>query len=163
MFRLYSSDLCYTFKSAKSVTNSKKIIIDCIVQVSQKTFFKSLNIQNYFQDGIVFDGLTDVYNKCHMGNCAENTAKKLGISREQQDEFAINSYKRSAAAYEQNVFKDELVPVNVPQRRGQPDVVFSADEEYKKVNFEKFSKLATVFQVFSFQIKVENEIQFSFN
>ncbi|KAJ8678547.1 hypothetical protein QAD02_014334 [Eretmocerus hayati] len=98
------------------------------------------------EDGIVFDGLTDVYNKFHMGNCAENTAKKLDISREQQDEYAINSYKRSAAAYDQNLFKDELVPVSVPQKKGKPDIVFSADEEYKRVNFEKFSKLATVFQ-----------------
>jgi len=98
------------------------------------------------EDGIVFDGLTDVYNKFHMGNCAENTAKKLGITRQQQDEYAISSYKRSAAAYEQNIFKDELVSVNVPQRKGKPDVVFTADEEYKRVNFEKFSKLATVFQ-----------------
>ena len=95
----------------------------------------------------MFDGLTDVYNKCHMGNCAENTAKKLGISREQQDEYAISSYKRSAAAYDNNAFKDELVPVPVPQKKGNPDILFTADEEYKKVNFEKFSKLATVFQV----------------
>lgn len=84
-----------------------------------------------------------------MGNCAENTAKKLQITREQQDEFAINSYKKSAAAYEQNAFKDELVSVNVPQKRGKPDIVFSADEEYKRVNFEKFNKLSTVFQVCS--------------
>lgn len=97
-------------------------------------------------DGIVGDGLTDVYNKFHMGNCAENTAKKLGINRQQQDEFAISSYKRSAEAYAKNVFKSELVPVNVPQKRGQPDVVFAEDEEYKRVNFEKFGKLATVFQ-----------------
>lgn len=93
-----------------------------------------------------------------MGNCAENTAKKLGISREQQDEFAITSYKRSAAAYEQNAFKDELVSVNVPQRKGQPDVVFSDDEEYKKVNFEKFGKLSTVFQVFPYRISIEDNI-----
>ncbi|CAK1555187.1 unnamed protein product [Leptosia nina] len=97
-------------------------------------------------DGIVFDGLTDVYNKFHMGNCAENTAKKLEITREQQDEYAINSYKRSAAAYENKAFADELVPVSVPQRRGAPPVIFSEDEEYKRVNFEKFTKLATVFQ-----------------
>lgn len=82
-----------------------------------------------------------------MGNCAENTAKKLNISRQQQDEYAVNSYKRSAAAYETNVFKDELVPVSVPQKRGKPEVIFDEDEEYKRVNFEKFSKLGTVFQV----------------
>merc|ERR1712227_628838 len=72
------------------------------------------------KDGLVADGLTDVYNKFHMGNCGENTAKKLGISREEQDEYGINSYKKAAAAYENG--------------------------EYKKVNFDKFSKLATVFQ-----------------
>lgn len=97
-------------------------------------------------DGIVFDGLTDVYNKFHMGNCAENTAKKLDISRQQQDDYAISSYKRSANAYESKAFADELVPVSVPQKRGAPPVVFAEDEEYKKVNFEKFTKLATVFQ-----------------
>ncbi|KAG7201968.1 hypothetical protein KM043_004668 [Ampulex compressa] len=99
------------------------------------------------EDGILFDGLTDVYNKCHMGNCAENTAKKLNITRQQQDDYAINSYKRSAAAYEQNAFKDELVSVGVPQmKKGMPDKIFNEDEEYKKVNFDKFSKLKTVFQ-----------------
>ncbi|XP_063908734.1 acetyl-CoA acetyltransferase, mitochondrial isoform X1 [Zophobas morio] len=96
-------------------------------------------------DGIVFDGLTDVYNKFHMGNCAENTAKKLKISREQQDEYAISSYKRSAEAYVNKQFDSELVSVSIPQRKG-PDLVVSADEEYKRVDFNKFSKLATVFQ-----------------
>ncbi|XP_066586501.1 acetyl-CoA acetyltransferase, mitochondrial [Prorops nasuta] len=98
------------------------------------------------EDGIVFDGLTDVYNKCHMGNCAENTAKKLQISRREQDEYAINSYRRSAAAYEIQAFKDELIPVSVPQKKGKPPVIFAEDEEYKRVNFEKFEKLNTVFQ-----------------
>ncbi|KAF9422620.1 hypothetical protein HW555_001824 [Spodoptera exigua] len=97
-------------------------------------------------DGIVFDGLTDVYNKFHMGNCAENTAKKLKISRQQQDEYAISSYKRSAAAYEAKAFAEELVSVPVPQKRGAPPVMFAEDEEYKKINFEKFTKLSTVFQ-----------------
>jgi len=97
-------------------------------------------------DGIVFDGLTDVYNKFHMGNCAENTAKNLGITREDQDNFAISSYKRSENAYNINAFAKELIPVPVPQRRGQPDKMFTADEEYKRVDFSKFTKLATVFQ-----------------
>ncbi|XP_076279615.1 acetyl-CoA acetyltransferase 1 isoform X3 [Lasioglossum baleicum] len=98
------------------------------------------------EDGIVFDGLTDVYNKFAMGNCAENTAKKLNITRAEQDEYAISSYKRSAAAYANKIFQAELVPVNVPQRKGKPDVVFAEDEEYKRVDFDKFSKLNTVFQ-----------------
>lgn len=97
-------------------------------------------------DGIVFDGLTDVYNKFHMGNCAENTAKKLNISRQQQDEFAINSYKRSAEAYKNNAFGSEIVPVSVPQKKGKQPLIINEDEEYKKVDFDKFSKLATVFQ-----------------
>ncbi|KAI5646109.1 glutaredoxin-like domain (DUF836) domain-containing protein [Phthorimaea operculella] len=97
-------------------------------------------------DGIVFDGLTDVYNKFHMGNCAENTAKKFEITRKQQDDYAINSYKRAAAAYEAKAFADELVPVPVPQKRGAPPKIFEADEEYHRVNFEKFEKLGTVFQ-----------------
>lgn len=95
----------------------------------------------------MFDGLTDVYNNFHMGNCAENTAKKLNITRDEQDEYAINSYKRSAAAYTNKAFQDELVPVNVPQKKGKPDIVFNEDEEYKRVDFSKFSKLNTVFQV----------------
>ncbi|XP_017876125.1 acetyl-CoA acetyltransferase, mitochondrial isoform X2 [Ceratina calcarata] len=98
------------------------------------------------EDGIVFDGLTDVYNKFHMGNCAENTAKKLNITRDMQDAFAINSYKRSAAAYANKAFQNELVPVTVSGKRGKPDIVINEDEEYKKVNFDKFTKLNTVFQ-----------------
>ncbi|XP_071444062.1 acetyl-CoA acetyltransferase, mitochondrial [Hetaerina americana] len=97
-------------------------------------------------DGIVFDGLTDVYNKIHMGNCAENTAKKMGISRAEQDEFAVNSYKRSAQAYADGAFKSELVEVKIPQKKGKPDVAVNEDEEYKRVDFNKFGKLSTVFQ-----------------
>ncbi|XP_050420575.1 acetyl-CoA acetyltransferase, mitochondrial [Adelges cooleyi] len=97
-------------------------------------------------DGIVFDGLTDVYNKIHMGSCAENTAKQCGITRDQQDEFAISSYKKSAEAWKQGAFSEEIVPVNVPQKKGKPDLIVSEDEEFKRVDFDKFKKLNTVFQ-----------------
>ncbi|KAI8124057.1 hypothetical protein FF38_00176 [Lucilia cuprina] len=96
-------------------------------------------------DGIVFDGLWDVYNKFHMGNCAENTAKKMGITRQDQDDFAINSYKRSADAWANKVFEAEIAPVTIQQKR-KADVIVAEDEEYKRVNFDKFGKLSTVFQ-----------------
>ncbi|XP_005179978.1 acetyl-CoA acetyltransferase, mitochondrial [Musca domestica] len=96
-------------------------------------------------DGIVFDGLWDVYNKFHMGNCAENTAKKMGITRQDQDDFAISSYKRSAKAWSDKVFDAEIAPVTIKQKR-KDDVIVAEDEEYKRVNFDKFGKLSTVFQ-----------------
>lgn len=96
-------------------------------------------------DGIVFDGLTDVYNKFHMGNCAENTAKKMGISRKEQDDYAINSYKRSAKSWADKVFEPEIAQVRIQQKR-KPEVVVAEDEEYKRVNFDRFGQLATVFQ-----------------
>lgn len=96
-------------------------------------------------DGIVHDGLWDVYNKFHMGNCAENTAKKMGISRKDQDDYAISSYQRSAKAWSDGVFQAEIAPVKIQQKR-KPEVVVSEDEEYKRVNFDKFGNLATVFQ-----------------
>lgn len=96
-------------------------------------------------DGIVHDGLTDAYNHCHMGNCAENTAKKYGISREDQDEYAIRSYTLSKQAAESGVFDAEITPVTIPQRKGDPKVV-KADEEYLRVNFDRFKGLKPVFQ-----------------
>ncbi|MGV8915390.1 MAG: acetyl-CoA C-acyltransferase [Kaistella sp.] len=97
------------------------------------------------QDGMVLDGLTDVYNKVHMGVCAEKCAAEYEFSREDQDNFAIESYKRSAKAWSEGNFKEEVVLVEVPQRKGDP-VLFSEDEEYKSVNFDKIGTLATVFQ-----------------
>ncbi len=96
-------------------------------------------------DGLVFDGLTDVYNQYHMGNAAELCAKECDLSREAQDTFAINSYKRAAAAYEAGKFEDEIVPVEVPQRKGDP-IIVKEDEDYKKVNFDKIPALRPVFQ-----------------
>jgi acetyl-CoA C-acetyltransferase len=95
-------------------------------------------------DGLLRDGLTDVYNKTHMGNCAELCAKDMNFSREEQDAFAIDSYKRSAKAWEDGKFNDEVVPVEVPQRKGDP-IVFSEDEDYKKVKFDKIPQLRPVF------------------
>ena len=96
-------------------------------------------------DGLVKDGLTDVYNKVHMGVCAEKCADEMSFSREEQDEFALTSYDRSAAAWSAGKFNDEVIPVEVPQRRGDALIV-SEDEEYKNINKEKFLKLRTVFK-----------------
>ena len=96
-------------------------------------------------DGLVKDGLTDVYNKVHMGVCAEKCADEMGFSREEQDRFALTSYERSAAAWKAGKFSEEIVPVEVPQRRGDA-IVVTEDEEYSKINTEKFLKLRTVFK-----------------
>src|ERR1044071_4761476 len=79
-------------------------------------------------DGLAKDGLTDVYDGKAMGNAAELCAKECGISREEQDVFAIESYKRSQAAWEKGLFDNEVVPVEIPQRKGDP-IVFATDEE----------------------------------
>jgi acetyl-CoA C-acetyltransferase len=95
-------------------------------------------------DGLAKDGLTDVYGNVPMGNCAELCAKDHKFSREEQDAFAIESYKRSAAAWTAGKFKNEVVPVTVKTKKG--DVEFAEDEEYKNVNFDKIPTLKPVFQ-----------------
>jgi acetyl-CoA C-acetyltransferase len=95
-------------------------------------------------DGMVKDGLTDVYNRVHMGVCAEKCATERNISREEQDAFAIESYNRSAAAWEAGKFNDEIVPVEVPQRRGDA-IIVDKDEEYTAVKMEKIPALRPVF------------------
>jgi acetyl-CoA C-acetyltransferase len=96
-------------------------------------------------DGMVKDGLTDVYNQTHMGVCAELCATDKKISREEQDAFAIESYKRSAAAWAAGKFNDEVVPVEVPQRKGDP-IIVKEDEEYKNVMLDKIPALKPVFK-----------------
>jgi len=96
-------------------------------------------------DGLVKDGLTDVYNNYHMGNAAELCASEHNISREDQDNFAVQSYERSAAAWSAGKFNDEIVPVEIPQRKGDP-IQFAEDEEYKNVKMEKIPALRPVFQ-----------------
>jgi acetyl-CoA C-acetyltransferase len=96
-------------------------------------------------DGLVKDGLWEVYHKFPMGNCADHTAKEMGITREMQDEYAINSYKRVAAATDAGYFNNEIVPVAVPQRKGDP-LMLTEDEEYKNVSFDKIPSLRPVFE-----------------
>ena len=95
-------------------------------------------------DGLIKDGLTDIYSKSHMGNCAELCAKDMKISREEQDIFAINSYDRSSKAWSKGNFNDEVVPIEIPQRKGDA-IIFKEDEEYKNIKKEKISQLRPVF------------------
>jgi len=95
-------------------------------------------------DGMVKDGLTDVYNNVHMGNCADKCASEHNFSREDQDAFAIASYEKSAAAWKAGKFNDEVVPVSVPQRKGDP-IIVSEDEEYKNVRMDKIADLRPAF------------------
>ncbi len=95
-------------------------------------------------DGLQYDGLTDVYNHCAMGVCADNTAREMNITREDQDNYAIQSYKRAADAWKAGRFANEVVPVEIKDRKGNV-TVFAEDEEYKNVNFDKIPGLKAVF------------------
>lgn len=95
-------------------------------------------------DGLAKDGLTDVYDQCAMGVFADKTGTQYNISREEQDAFAIDSYKRSAASTESGWFKSEIVGVEIPQKKGDPLIV-AEDEEYKKVMFDKIPGLRPAF------------------
>ena len=96
-------------------------------------------------DGMAKDGLTDVYKDYAMGSAAELCAKECHISRDQQDEFAIESYRRSQAAVNEGKFKDEIVGVEIPQRKGEP-ILFLKDEEPFNVKFDKISELKSPFE-----------------
>lgn len=95
-------------------------------------------------DGLIKDGLWEVYNNYHMGSAAELCAREYGFSREEQDRYAIQSYKRSAAAVESGKFKEEIIPVEIKTRKGA--VVVDTDEEYTNVRFDKIPTLKPVFE-----------------
>ena len=95
-------------------------------------------------DGMVKDGLTDVYSSVHMGLCAEKCAKEMNLSREEQDSFAVESYNRSNNSWKSGKFSNEVVHVEVPQRKGDP-ILVTEDEEYKNVKLEKIPQLRPVF------------------
>jgi acetyl-CoA C-acetyltransferase len=97
------------------------------------------------QDGIIRDGLWDVYNDFHMGNAAEICARECNISREEQDEFAITSYKRAIKAHEEGYFDDEIIEMKVKDRKGNVSKV-TMDEELKRINYDKVPKLNPVFE-----------------
>lgn len=94
-------------------------------------------------DGMIKDGLWDVYNDYHMGNAADNTARVKGISREAQDQLAVESYRRAARAVEEGKFIPEIVPVEIKSKKGS--TIIDQDEEYKNVNFDKIPELKPVF------------------
>ncbi len=96
-------------------------------------------------DGLVLDGLTDVYNQTHMGNCGELCAEEMNISKEEQDDFAIKSYEKSTNAWEKKLFESEVSPIEIPQRKGEP-LIISEDEEFRNINFDKFKNLRPVFK-----------------
>ncbi|PIX12197.1 MAG: acetyl-CoA C-acyltransferase [Flavobacteriaceae bacterium CG_4_10_14_0_8_um_filter_31_99] len=96
------------------------------------------------EDGIQKDGLVDAYEKVAMGVCADECASEFHFSREDQDAFAIESYNRSAKAWKEGKYNDEIVPVEIPQRKGDP-IIFSEDEEFKNVFLEKIPSLRPAF------------------
>jgi len=96
-------------------------------------------------DGLAKDGLHDVYKDYPMGNAAELCAREENISREDQDAFAIESYKRSAKAWKEGKFDEEVIPFEIPQRKGDP-IIMKEDEEFKRVMFDKIPNLRPVFE-----------------
>lgn len=95
-------------------------------------------------DGLVKDGLFEAYHKFPMGNCADNTAKEMKISREEQDAYAIQSYQRAAESWAKGYFKDEVIPVELQGRKGET-ILIEEDEEFKQVMFDKIPSLRPVF------------------
>ncbi|KAL2005565.1 hypothetical protein VTN00DRAFT_10058 [Thermoascus crustaceus] len=108
-------------------------------RASQQPPFGNVNLE----DGLIKDGLWDVYNQFHMGICAEKTAKKYDITREEQDQYAIQSYQRAQQAWKENKFADEIAPVTVKGKKG--DVVIDRDEGYENLQIEKMATLKPAF------------------
>lgn len=98
------------------------------------------------EDMMIMDGLWDSFNNCHMGSCAEYTQKKANVSREEQDEYAHNSHNKAVAAIEGGKFKAEIVPVEVPQRKGDPIIVDTDEAPRKDISIEKLARLRPAFE-----------------
>jgi acetyl-CoA C-acetyltransferase len=136
---------------AVAVGDADVIVAGGMENMSQAPYYLAKARQGYrlghgeLIDGMIKDGLWDVYNNFHMGNAAELCAREMKITREDQDDFAALSYRRALEAQEKGWFKEEIVPVPVPQRKGEPLLV-EADEEPPKVNFEKMKTLRPAFE-----------------
>jgi acetyl-CoA C-acetyltransferase len=96
-------------------------------------------------DSMIKDGLWDVYNDYHMGNAAELCAVECNISRERQDDYAIESYKRALESLEKGIFNEEIIPVEIPQRKGEP-ILVTEDEDIRKIKFDKVPQLKPAFK-----------------
>ncbi len=96
-------------------------------------------------DGLLRDGLIDAYNNIHMGNCAELCAKEMNISREEQDNFTVESYRRSVKSWNEGKFDEEVIPIKAPQKKGE-SIIVKEDEDIRKVKFEKIFTLPSVFE-----------------
>lgn len=108
-------------------------------RASQLPAFGNMKVE----DGLIKDGLWDVYNQFHMGVCAENTASKYDVTREEQDDYAIQSYQRAQAAWKENKFADEIAPVTVKNKKGE--TVISKDEGFENLQVEKLKSLKPAF------------------
>lgn len=108
------------------------------------------------EDGLLIDGLTDTFNSCHMGDCAEHTAKLHSITREDQDTYAIESYKRAREAAEAGILAKEICSVEIPARRNGPPIIVSEDEEFKKLDVNKVRALKPYFDKVSGTITAAN-------
>ena len=108
-------------------------------RASQLPAFGNMKVE----DGLIKDGLWDVYNQFHMGVCAEKTASKYNVTREEQDDYAIQSYQRAQAAWKENRFADEIAPVTVKNKKGE--TVISKDEGFENLQIEKLKALKPAF------------------
>jgi len=129
--------------------HAKCMVAGGMESMSNVPFVQARNPEGYakrtLNDLIVHDGLTDAYGKFHMGMCAENTNKEMAITREEQDAYATESYRRATEAWSNGVFDAEICEVVIPGKRGKPDTVVNIDEEYTKAKPEKFPGLRPAF------------------
>lgn len=137
----------------------------CIVaagaeSMSNVPYYSSRKVPIYggfkVEDGLLIDGLSDTFNNCHMGDCAEHTAKKYEVNREQQDNYAIESYSRAKGAWQNGVLTREICAVPIQKKAGEEPLLITEDEEYKKLDINKIKALKPYFDKVSGTITAAN-------